>query len=786
MKKLCVFGLLGLSSVLCPLSSVHAQAPSLINYQGRLLNGTNLVNGSVSLSLRLFDAPAGGTRVYEDSNTVTVVDGLYSTWLGDQTVAGQLDAALNSTSVWLEVAVDGVALVPRERLASVAYARQVAGLLVHTNGNVMLNPAGSNVVATVALQGAIGGGVSNTVGDTWRTVIAGGAHNVIADLADYSALGGGRQNRIATGAGAATIAGGDNNVVGNNASYAAIPGGRSNVVGAVYGFAAGRRARALHQGAFVWGDATDADVDSTANNQVTFRSGGGFRVLGGAISGDASGLTNFPAALVRNASATPGALALATNNAATAAQAAALGGALNVASGVGSVVAGGIGNAAGGVGAAVVGGGGLDLVLLQAVSNRALGDFSFVGGGGNNTASGRYASVVGGKDNLAGGAGAAVPGGVGNRALGTYSLAAGRQAGALHEGTFVWADAQAADFESTDTNQFLIRARGGLGLNTVAPSATLHVVGSPTLGSILVAPQEANNGDDAELVLAEDDTGEFGMRLFYDGGLNQFRLFGVENRTNLGPHLVVTRDDGYLGVGATTPSAQLHVLGGSGSIPALLVAGATSTVVSGRGPAVSISAGRGGPGDIGAGDPGGTGGVVQITGGMGGSGGLGGNGGDVVIAGGAASGFGAPGRVLVRGGAGLAGGNVLMAVGTNGVALGQVGIGTTNLATGYQLSVGGTIRCEEVVVETGWADFVFESGYALRPLAEVQRHIDEHGRLPDVPAAAEVQARGIGVGTAQTILLQKVEELTLYLLQQQREIEALRAEVKQLREDDAR
>ena len=588
-----------------------SQAPSLINYQGRLLDGTNLVNGSVALSLRLFDAPAGGTRVYEDSNTVTVVDGLYSTWLGDQTVAGQLDDALNRTSVWLEVAVDGLALTPRERLAAVAYARQVAGLLVHTNGNSMINPAGSNVVAATALQSAIGGGMSNSLADTWRSLIAGGEQNSIAEFADRSAIGGGWQNRIASGAGAATIAGGLHNTISNNASYATIPGGRSNFAAGAYALAAGRRARAVHQGAFVWGDATDADVESTANNQATFRAAGGFRVLGGAISGDASGLSNFPAVLVRNASATPGALSLSTNNSATAAQAAALGGAFNVASGAGSLVAGGIGNVADGVGAAVVGGGGLDLFLFAAVSNRALGDFSFVGGGGNNTASGRYASVVGGKDNVADGAGSVVLGGVSNEARGTYSVAAGYRAGALHAGTFVWADSQAADFNSTDTNQFLIRAGGGLGLNTVAPSATLHVVGSPTLGAILVAPQEVISGDDAELVLAEDTTGNFAMRLRYDGTLNQLRVFGVENRTNSGPHLVVARDEGYVGIGAPTPAGQLHVLGGSATIPVLLVAGATSTVASGRGAGVSISAGRGGLGDIGAGDPGGTGGVCR-------------------------------------------------------------------------------------------------------------------------------------------------------------------------------
>lgn len=110
------------SFILHPSSFLLAQAPSLINYQGRLLNGTNLVNGSVGLSLRLFDAASGGALLYEDSNTVTVVDGLYSTYIGDNTTAGDLQSALSNTQVWLQVVANGVALSPRERIASVAYA----------------------------------------------------------------------------------------------------------------------------------------------------------------------------------------------------------------------------------------------------------------------------------------------------------------------------------------------------------------------------------------------------------------------------------------------------------------------------------------------------------------------------------------------------------------------------------------------------------------------------------------------------------------------------------------
>lgn len=99
-----------------------AQVPQLINYQGRLTSGTNLVNGRVSLRLMIYTNQAGGTAVYEDSNTVDVVDGLYSTIIGDDTAFGSLADALARAIVYLEVVVDGTPLAPRERLVAVPYA----------------------------------------------------------------------------------------------------------------------------------------------------------------------------------------------------------------------------------------------------------------------------------------------------------------------------------------------------------------------------------------------------------------------------------------------------------------------------------------------------------------------------------------------------------------------------------------------------------------------------------------------------------------------------------------
>jgi hypothetical protein len=109
---------------------------------------------------------------------------------------------------------------------------------------------------------------------------------------------------------------------------------------------------------------------------------------------------------------------------------------------------------------------------------------------------------------------------------------------------------------------------------------------------------------------------------------------------------------------------------------------------------------------------------------------------------------------------------------------GNVGIGTTNST--YPLSVNGTVEAKEVIVQTGWSDYVFSPTLRLEPLSQVEQQIRQKGHLPGMPSAKEVAAHGISLGEMQAKLLAKVEELTLYTVHLQKENEALKARVSAL------
>ena len=93
----------------------------------------------------------------------------------------------------------------------------------------------------------------------------------------------------------------------------------------------------------------------------------------------------------------------------------------------------------------------------------------------------------------------------------------------------------------------------------------------------------------------------------------------------------------------------------------------------------------------------------------------------------------------------------------------------------YTLAVNGVIGSKGVRVENGsWADYVFKEDYKLMPIEEVEEFISSNGHLPDVPSEKEVLKNGTDVAKMDEILLRKIEELTLYIIEQQKQINSLK------------
>lgn len=101
---------------------------------------------------------------------------------------------------------------------------------------------------------------------------------------------------------------------------------------------------------------------------------------------------------------------------------------------------------------------------------------------------------------------------------------------------------------------------------------------------------------------------------------------------------------------------------------------------------------------------------------------------------------------------------------------------------GGPVRVGGSLIAQSIRCKTDiWSDFVFDDDYKLRKLTEVEEYINKHKHLPDVPSEKEVIEKGIDVAKMNALLLQKIEELTLYLLQQNKKIKELETEIKTLK-----
>lgn len=111
---------------------------------------------------------------------------------------------------------------------------------------------------------------------------------------------------------------------------------------------------------------------------------------------------------------------------------------------------------------------------------------------------------------------------------------------------------------------------------------------------------------------------------------------------------------------------------------------------------------------------------------------------------------------------------------------GNVGIGTVNPTA--KLSVNGKIMAQEVQVTTsGWADYVFKPNYSLMSLRDLEAFILKNQHLPEIPSEKEVEANGISIGEMNTKLLQKIEALTLYVIETHKQVEKIKEELEEVK-----
>jgi hypothetical protein len=326
------------------------------------------------------------------------------------------------------------------------------------------------------------------------------------------------------------------------------------------------------------------------------------------------------------------------------------------------------------------------------------------------------------------------------------------------------------------SDKFIVKNNGYVGVGTLAPDAKLHVHDDTPLGQATgsyhllsrISGRGYNYFLESNWLLRDDNSssGWTTARLHNAISIdNSFLQPGVDTKTwwerdpynniqswGQGNETYMTMNGGYLGIGTTTPRAWLD-------IGRFIPNGALGTVF----------------GRLQEGDGVGNGTYLGVRGYETGLSGYGGKGFSLEH-----SFYGSVNSSInfYRGGSTTGGfitfntdNNVeRMRITTNG----NIAIGAVD-PQGYKLAIAGKAIAEEIVVklQASWPDYVFEKNYNLRPLAEVETYINQNKHLPEVPAAKEMEANGVNVGEMNMLLLKKVEELTLYVIELEKKINSL-------------
>mgnify|MGYP002630683306 CR=1 FL=1 len=287
---------------------------------------------------------------------------------------------------------------------------------------------------------------------------------------------------------------------------------------------------------------------------------------------------------------------------------------------------------------------------------------------------------------------------------------------------------------------------GQVAVGTESFLGPLHVHdGTSSHATLYITPSASASGDSSSIFLAEDSDASFGMYWLFDGSDPQggeMELWGKSLNTHYGPHLLIDRNTGNMSISSSAFMGKLHIHDGESSNTKVYIT--PQTTVNGDSTTIFMAE-----------DDEALYGMYWL---------YDGNGNDMELWGKSLSNTYGPHFIVDRNS-------------------GNAAFGST-FATGYKLSVGGKIICEEVRVAltAAWPDYVFKKDYSLMPVEQLADFVDTHGHLPNIPSAVEMEKSGQEVGEMQRLMMEKIEELSLYIIDQDKRLTDQQKQIRELRD----